>query len=378
MKKSVLLSLVCVFVLVNKLNAQKDIEHMKVYYEDGRFAGWPANHGVWIWGNEILVGFVESKHKDQEGHTYDRDIPRDKYARSLDGGKTWSVEDALEHGQSAWRYNNKLPESVAKEPVQLNKPVNFKKKNFALTFLRQTNNIGPSHFYYSYDKGHQWKGPFSLPNFSTPGVATRTDYLIDGKRDLTAFLTVAKKNGREGRILCVRTEDGGQSWREVGWLGDEPERFEIMSSSVRLSKKVILTTIRKRTGAGESMIVAYKTHDNGQTWNQIDNPVDDTGNGGSPPALIKLKNGTLALGYIVRSNEGSRVCYKTSSDDGESWSKEYVLREDGANRDVGYPRMVQRPDGKLVILYYWNNALTKPESPYRYIAATIFDPLKHN
>jgi hypothetical protein len=28
-----------------------------VYKESGRFGGWPANHGIWSWGNEIVVGF---------------------------------------------------------------------------------------------------------------------------------------------------------------------------------------------------------------------------------------------------------------------------------------------------------------------------------
>ncbi len=36
--------------------------------------------------------------------------------------------------------------------------------------------------------------------------------------------------------------------------------------------------------------------------------------------------------------------------------------------------MIQRPDGKLVIVYYWNNALQPEARPYRYIAASIFDP----
>ncbi len=33
------------------------VKNLDVYHEEGRFAGWPANHGAWSWGNEILVGF---------------------------------------------------------------------------------------------------------------------------------------------------------------------------------------------------------------------------------------------------------------------------------------------------------------------------------
>gem|GEM_PF-4111678 len=38
--------------------------------------------------------------------------------------------------------------------------------------------------------------------------------------------------------------------------------------------------------------------------------------------------------------------------------------------DLGYPRTVQRPDGKIVTMYYFNDASSKE----RYIAATIWRP----
>ena len=33
------------------------LKHASVYKEAGRYGGWPANHGIWSWGNEIVVGF---------------------------------------------------------------------------------------------------------------------------------------------------------------------------------------------------------------------------------------------------------------------------------------------------------------------------------
>lgn len=350
------------------------IQHTRVYYEEGRFAGWPANLGIWSWGDEILVGFVEADYEDDGGfHTYDQSTARDKFARSMDGGLTWEIEDAYERGQTAWRYNNRLEEGAV-EPTELTEPIDFTHPELALTFQRQTNHIGPSHFYYSYNRGVQWRGPYELPNLDTPGIATRTDYLVDGPRELTTFFTVGKSNEREGRVLAARTSDGGLSWEALSYIGPEPDRFEIMPSSVRLSDSEILTVIRRREEAGDDLLSAYLTTDNGFTWERLTDPVSDTGNGGSPPALVKLDDGRLALAYVVRSNEGSRLSVKYSSDEGRTWSDEVVLRDDGATSDAGYPRMVQRPDGKLVAIYYWNNAIVEEENPWRYIAATIFDP----
>lgn len=33
------------------------VRNLIVYQEAGRFCGWPANHGIWVWGDEILVGY---------------------------------------------------------------------------------------------------------------------------------------------------------------------------------------------------------------------------------------------------------------------------------------------------------------------------------
>ncbi len=39
-------------------------------------------------------------------------------------------------------------------------------------------------------------------------------------------------------------------------------------------------------------------------------------------------------------------------------------------RDIGYPRSIQRPDGRVVTVYYWCDDLSET----RYIVATIWDP----
>jgi hypothetical protein len=358
-------------------NQSGNIEHIRVFSEEGEFAGWPANNGIWNWENEILVGFVQADHMERSGHTYDVTTSRYKYARSFDGGTTWTIEDAYENGQTAWTYQNQARNQETSEKAKvLTEPIDFSHPDFVITFSRITNDSGPSFFYYSYNRGNDWLGPFELPNLDTPGVATRSDYIIDGMNELIAFVTVAKQNKREGRIAMYKTKDGGISWQIESWLGGEPEGFDIMSSSVRLSPDNILSTIRSRDlEPRRDYIKAFRSSDNGISWNELNQPVFDTGAGGSPPALLKMDDGRLALAYIFRSRYGSRVCLRISNDNGTSWSHEFPVRTgDGATNDVGYPRMIQRPDGKLVIVYYWNNAVNPNEKPYRYIAASIVDP----
>src|SRR5688572_5647292 len=64
------------------------VGHVKVYAEPGRFGGWPANHGLWAWGDEILVGFSAGYFKDYgpDRHAIDRGRPEEHLlARSKDG-----------------------------------------------------------------------------------------------------------------------------------------------------------------------------------------------------------------------------------------------------------------------------------------------------
>src|SRR5207249_3525398 len=81
--------------------APSAFRHVTVYAEPGRFGGWPANHGLWAWGNEILVGFSRGYYKDlgPERHNIDRERPEEHLlARSLDGGETWTIENPAAQG----------------------------------------------------------------------------------------------------------------------------------------------------------------------------------------------------------------------------------------------------------------------------------------
>lgn len=375
-----IISILLLFYACTKKNDDtsiREIQHGVVFYEEGKYAGWPANNGIWIWENEIFVGFVEADYKETKGiHTYNPATAKNKYARSKDGGVTWSIEDAYEHGQTAWGHDNNVSENKVVVPEVLHKSItDFTHPDFLITFQRHNNDNGPSHFYYSNNRGLRWQGPYAFPDLNADGVATRTDYIIEGQQEMSVFLTVAKSNKQEGRVALSRTLDGGVTWEIVSWITDEQDGFDIMPSSVRLSDTELLTVIRTRTGDRQDLLTSYRSTDNGESWVKLKNPVADTGRGGSPPALIKLKDGRLALAYIYRSDYGSRVNLRFSSDNGQSWSDEIILRcGDGANRDVGYPRMVQRADGKLVLIYYWNNVNDEDATPYRYIASTIFNP----
>jgi hypothetical protein len=351
----------------------QDMQQVIVYKEEGRFGGWPANHGIWNWGNEILVGFSRGDYKNLgQFHHIDRERPEEHLlARSLDGGETWQIEDPAANGylipEGTSLHGIQPPWLKTKEWTDCPGGINFAHPDFAMTIRMTDVDMGPSRFYYSYDRGHTWSDPFRL-TVGDLGIAARTDYIINGPQDCFLILTAGKTNRQEGRPFCARTQDGGKTWQFLSWIMPELPGFAIMPATVRISANQLLSALRVHDEGEQRWIDCYLSEDNGQTWNFLSRPAPDTGRG-NPADLVLLQDGRIAITYGVRKPPYS-MCARISSDQGKTWGPELILRNDGGSHDIGYSQSVQRPDGKLVTVYYFTNDPLKE----RYIAATIWDP----
>lgn len=341
--------------------------HVVVYREPGRFGGWPANHGIWCWKDEILVGFEAGYLRTgTAGHAIDYNRPAEHVlARSTDGGESWRLERPRGLRPPPGEKVAGVPTGEGGRPLEdCPGGIDFTRPGFALTARMTSIHAGQSRFYHSADRGKSWHGPYRLPNFGQPGTAARTDYLVNSRHDLSIFLTAAKSDGQEGRVIAARTRDGGKTWTFEAFVTPEPEgnEYAIMPSSVRLDASTILTAVRYR-----KFIDLYRSRDGGKTWERIGRPAPQTG--GNPPSLVRLRDTRLVLTYGYRlAPFGIRA--RVSADNGNTWGDEIVLREDGGNWDLGYTRTVERTDGRLVTVYYFNTGADSE----RFIGATIWRP----
>ena len=361
------------------------MKHGIVHKKSGHFAGWPANYGIWSWGDEIVVGFSFGKHRDrgEHMHSIDPDHPvLGMQARSLDGGETWDVIEVPARtpgnkGMSADEHMNDVLgignlDGLENAPQPCQGGINFEHPDFALMCSRNGLHEGAqSWFYVSYDRCHSWEGPYSLPDFNKMGVSARTDYIVKSADECTIFISGSKDDGREGRVFSYRLSDGGAKVDFLSAIGDQaPEGFRIMPASIKLDDNRYITALRCQGGADNrkyAWIELYVSDDDGKTWHLLNKPATDIG--GNPPAMIQLQDGRLCLVYGYR-REPYGIRARISEDEGATWSDEIILRDDAKLRDLGYPRIMQRPDGTVVAIYYYNDA----SQPERYIASTQWKP----
>ncbi|MDP6124815.1 MAG: sialidase family protein [Candidatus Latescibacteria bacterium] len=338
--------------------------HVEICREPGRYGGWPANNGIWSWGDEIVVGFtygyMVADPLNWKGHPID---PEQKsattHARSTDGGLTWQLETPS------------LPAKPDGDGVPT-KPADFTHPDFALKILSRggVDAGASSRYYVSYDRCHTWDGPYLIPMMDQLGITSRTDYQVLDTDSAILFLTCCKSDGLEGRSSCCRTDDGGVSWRFLSHIGPEPKRWSIMPASVLLGGNRILVALRQRAKweSFPDFIDCYISDDMGESWEYLSTPAPDVGHG-NPPAMIRLQDGRICITYGYRDEPyGMRA--RVSDTEGQTWGEEIILRDDGGGVDLGYPRAVQRADGKVVTAYYFHDALEGE----RYIGETIFEP----
>jgi hypothetical protein len=376
-----------------------------VYHQEGRFAGWPANNGAWSFDkDEMLVGFTEASYVVKDGHNIEKPY-RSWLARSTDGGETWE----------AWDPDNYVGD-FGKNPElkTLDEAINFQHKKFAMRVVGTAYHGAEDprgHFFYSYDAGRSWNGPFGFGDFQNHEELTRywdeveltprTDYLVTGPQECIIFMS-ARPKGKSGkdRLFCVKTSDGGQTFEFLSWvvrpykeeelgqavkvpLYEDQEKNPwstqcraVMSQSFALENGDILTIMRrkykKKGFETKNWVDAYQSSDGGLSW-EFQSKVGDSGEGnGNPPSLAQTQDGRFVAVFGERKN--GTIQSAISSDKGQSWGTPQVLydnfwNEDMEYNDIGYPRVLRRSDGRMVALFYYSTREARGQ-----IHATIWEP----
>lgn len=148
---------------------------------------------------------------------------------------------------------------------------------------------------------------------------------------------------RMAEITAFASCDAGASWSRLGTVPN-PEAGKFWEAhALDLGNGEILGALRHEPGFS---IRITRSADGGRTWS-----VPEFLAYGAPPALMRHSSGVIVMSYSWRQEGyGQRVAF--SCDDGRSWTTDWIIRDDGPDRDLGYPTTVELADGSLYTVYY--------------------------
>lgn len=331
------------------------MKHTVVFAQQGIYAGWPANHGSWQWGDEFLVGFLQGAYGKSSMHNVHGPLTK-KLARSLDGGETWRVEDPNVDFEAL--FSSPAPEfSLDRAIIRV-----------CGNYDHGGDDCPPGGgFYLSSDKGLTWSGAFSFngledefsKDIGSESIMNTARTCVLG--DLVFLSSREQRSwGSDKTICCVHD---GRRFTKIGEI-DDPKGRVVMPAAAKVGSRIVVAARRRGGYRRECWIDSFCSDDGGRTWKDQGRISDTGGSNGNPPALIEI-DGKLVCAFANRSDK--QMQYSVSEDGGDSWSPPVVLRV-SHNSDIGYPRLFKRSDGQIVCVYYWADN----RDQHQRIAASIF------
>jgi len=215
----------------------------------------------------------------------------------------------------------------------------------------------------SEDNGETWSTP-------TPG----RDSIHGGLHLKNGTFLVASYREDKGQIGVYASDKALGTWDKISTVScpkpetirfGEPHILQLLSG--RIVMMIRATAIPYDDGADRCRMWGSYSDDNGATWSApYETPL-----WGYPPHLLQLSDGRILCSYgYRRAPFGERACI---SEDGITWKleNEIILRDDAANKDLGYPVSIELEPGRILTVYYQpnipkgSNPATHPPSPAR-------------
>lgn len=204
---------------------------------------------------------------------------------------------------------------------------------------------GGSYYRISEDGGDTWGGITKLPISSPHGPTLLRDgtVLYLGKE-----LWCHECRTDDHVIRAMESRDGGKTFTDLGTV-PLPEGYAWTDfyepHVIELPDGTLLGAIRAHRP--DFTVFLTRSEDGGKTWSMPEQ-MDVQG---SPPHLMVHSSGAVIMTFGRRiAPFGERAV--VSFDNGRTWEREYVLRDDGVDGDLGYPATVELSDGGLFTVYY--------------------------
>jgi hypothetical protein len=393
--------------------ALKDVHHGVVGGGANIVCHWPRQGGIWHWGDEILVGYIESpceyKNREEVGHGQ-KGIWRRGYVRlrrSLDKGETW-----VDAGKV---FDNSLPVEEQQRVLHLDdyrmdaygRSVGPPRAAMDMTspdavFLMGRAWCGSEsraedgaivrgnvvYAFRSTDRGRSWEKIPSIlwPNHTRTLVelANNTLKTDDGRWICWLVGTEGIEGVSKSRMYSAQlyaSENHGETWEFYSEIYGDPTH-RIAASYPHI---VVLPSGRwlgflgcwfQSGGARVRWTSLCVSDDQGLNWSEPRR----IHSWSISPFPVLLRDGRLVVFFMRRVPDPTGLYAIVSEDEGVHWSKPLCIRDDTipagprGGIDGGYPVAFEMDDGRLFTAYYWqhDDADVPWHGGRKFIAGTSF------
>jgi len=368
-------------------------EHGVVYRREDEFAAWPFYCGLWRTGDgSVVAGFkrVPTDYDDVDHYSLVNKPGQMVVIRSADGGRTWDDSSVVVVHDMAITSEEELPAGRSDDWSDL-PPLDFTDpdtlvmgggipKLMAVEGTRAWVRA-------STDGGRTWRPHRLLPNWNLPGLSLPGTSMYSVRADgVMLFGAHAWAPGAQNPQPVVYACPDGRDFLYLGSIVPEAPASPFwpwgrFASARNIYPRVIvlpdgraLASLRtERDPRGDFWTDVHESLDGGRTWRWLSR-VNDWG---APGDLVPMADGRVVCVYGYRLGERPGIRYRVSEDGGASWGQEYVLRDDGASWDLGYPRAIEVEPGVLLTHYWINLAEERADGRrdgVRHIAWSRFRP----
>ena len=381
--------------------AIKDLQHFTICRDKGTYCGHPRQ-GVFkhFGGGEVVI----AHHHAPCEYKVDTDVqhgPEGYRGRSMtilqrsrDGGLTWPAEDNVviyketmtPEEKRAFLYQADAPRA----DYDMFSPESL--FFFGRTWVSGDSSKPAVCFgLRSPDKGQTWEmTPTVVTHPEGEGLWVLKDChpvarMPDGQT-LLAAMTV----GIPGGPGIYRSTDNGVTWQFLSTVALDPSgpagRFTyvgllLMPDEVLHCYYLHVSIEGEAVDGVQNAICMSVSQDRGQSWSD---PIPIVGKGRDcwkepsgagfqyrSPWSILLRDGRILV-VFARRRLPMGIGGVISSDGGQTWSEEFVIRDDAIRNDLGYPVGYERDDDRIFIAYYYTLPDGNGFGGTRHIAGSVF------
>lgn len=218
-------------------------------------------------------------------------------------------------------------------------------------------------FYLATSIGVLASQPMELARGTAPQHPQQPQLAVDAKGTIHAIF------GVHDTVHYCRSNDGGKSFRK----SVELPRVNAMSLGMRRGPRIAVvgdaicvTAIGGKQGKGrDGDVLALQSNDGGQTWTGpvLVNDVADSAREGLH-AMAAGGDGTICCVWLDLRNRKTEVMASTSSDGGRTWSKNVLVYQspDGSVCECCHPSVTIDDKGRILVM--WRNSLDGARDMY--------------